>query len=230
VTLWEAFYILGPKLATERIFGSRVYVTYPLEHRRKSLLLARRWIGYFVGFETEAVLRIWALEKNRVVRVTAPRINDGHRQGDVHDGETFRDRVPVDNTIEDGLSSDHDEDSDASEFSPYFARVGPEVSSHFPRTDRNTKRPSGGDSGDQISPRPESPSETQNLQSSVLFDSEPEDNRDEIPETGPTYQASTEADVNYNTWDGDHVYHTWHKTKPTGSYVSSIGYLNVERQ
>ena len=71
VTPWEPLHKIRPNLAIERIFGSRVYVTYPPDHRRKYLIQARGWIGYFVGFEIEAVLRIWAPEKNRVVRVTA---------------------------------------------------------------------------------------------------------------------------------------------------------------
>lgn len=87
ITPWEAFYKLKPNLDVERTFASRVYVTYPPEPRQKTLLQPRGWVGYFFGFETEAVLRVWHPDKKRVVRITAPRVDDGQGQTDDHDGE-----------------------------------------------------------------------------------------------------------------------------------------------
>ena len=161
ITPWEAFYKLKPSLNVERIFGSRVYITYPPEHRRKSLLQARGWLGYFVGFETEAVLRIWHPEKKRVVRVTAPRVDDGQGQTDNHDGETLANRVPIgDITLNDDTSDDEstlgappephangmksltEPTQPEREVSRYSTRSTSKISPYFAQAIRNTVRQS----------------------------------------------------------------------------------------
>lgn len=197
-------------LDIERIFGSRVYVTHPPEHRLKTLLQPRGWTGYFVGFETEAVLRVWHPEKKRVVRVTAPRIDDGQGQTDDHDGETLSNRIPIgditlhddasdnESTLETGLGSHASSSgnfSNASPISPevprYSTRSTSKISPYFAQIDRNTVRHTEKDSNDQSS--------------SIPSDSEPDDNQEEAHETGLIHEEFSEAGIDYDTWDDAHA-------------------------
>ena len=83
MTPWEAKSGYKPNLSVEKIFGSRVYVTIPPGKRvRKSLMDPRGWLGYFVGHETEAVMRVWNPDTGKVQRVTAARVNDSQSQPD----------------------------------------------------------------------------------------------------------------------------------------------------
>jgi hypothetical protein len=161
ITPWEAFYKLRPNLNIERIFGSWVYITYPPEHRRKSLLQARGWIGYFVGFETEAVLRVWHPDKKRVVRVTTLLVDDGQGQTDHHDGEILSNRVPIgDITLDDnasdneltleippelhasGLESSPGSTQTKQEVPRYSTRSTSKISPYFAQTHNDTVRQS----------------------------------------------------------------------------------------
>jgi len=201
-TPWEAFYKTRPNLAVERIFGSRVYVTFPPEHRRKSLLQSRGWIGYFVGFETEAVMRVWAPEKNRVVRVTAPRVDDGQGQDDIHDGQTLRDRIPFDDIGVGNLTSDHEENSETTELSPQRSQIN-----------HNTANSPPVDRTDELFLHTESEPEHQNQSFNTMSDSEQESVQENVQEIGQLENALAEEGLDYNEWD-DHVFHLWHKTHP----------------
>ena len=198
VTPWEAFYKLQPNLDIERIFGSRVYVTYPPEHRRKSLLQARGWIGYFVGFETEAVLRVWHPDKKRVVRITAPRVDDGQGQTDDHDGETLSNRIPIgDITLSDDLSDNEstletppqpyasrpgsppNSTQNEAEVPRYSTRSTSKTSPYFAQIKHHTVRHPEENSNDQTHPYSDSLSETQSQSSNTPSDTESDDNQEE---------------------------------------------------
>lgn len=220
MTPWEALYKVKPNLAIERIFGSRVYVTYPPEHRQKTLLQPRGWLGYFVGFETEAVLRIWHPDKKRVVRVTAPRVDDGQGQEDVHEGATFSDRNPIghisldDCVSDDGLSSDGldllsqpqtsssekrvNPPETISERSPYFTRRSAKISPYFAQSNQNAVHHSEDiNSVETRPPRSENLHDDQDIQSNAISDSESDISQEEA------------AGIDYDTWEGDHAFHAW---------------------
>ncbi|KAL8866017.1 MAG: hypothetical protein Q9174_006550, partial [Haloplaca sp. 1 TL-2023] len=61
--------MVQPSMARERVWGSRAYVTIPLEVRSayhdNKLYSLRGWLGYFVGSESESVYRIWDPERLR---------------------------------------------------------------------------------------------------------------------------------------------------------------------
>jgi len=61
-----------------------VYVTYPPELRRKSLLLPRGWTGYFVGHKSESVYLVWDPEKSTVKRVDQATVTVGSGMDDPH--------------------------------------------------------------------------------------------------------------------------------------------------
>jgi hypothetical protein len=54
----------------------------------------RGLLAYFVGFETEAVMLAYDDEKDKVIRLTAARVNHGNGLYDPHEGDSFQDRVP----------------------------------------------------------------------------------------------------------------------------------------
>ena len=220
ITPWEAFYKLKPNLDVERIFGSRVYVTYPPEHRLKTFLQPRGWIGYFVGFETEAVLRVWHPDKKRVVRVTAPRVDDGQGQNDDHDGETLSDRIPIGDMTLDDDTSDNESDleillppqtsspgsslnsTQTSRAVPrYSTRSVSKISPYFAQIDRNTGRDPGEDSNGQVRPYSDALSEIQSQFSSPPSDIEPDNDQEHAHDVGIIHKAFSEAGIDYDTWD-----------------------------
>lgn len=229
ITPWEAFYKLKPNLDIERIFGSRVYVTYPPEHRLKTLLQPRGWIGYFVGFETEAVLRVWHPDKKRVVRVTAPRVDDGQGQTDDHDGETLSNRIPIGDITLDDDASDIESTletgprphASSSGSFPNSTRTSPEVprystrsvsktSPYFAQIDRNTGRPPEKDSNDQSSSTPS--------------DIEPDDNQEEAREMGLIHKELSEAGIDHDTWDDAYaVYDSQNRILPQVNVLTRQG-------
>ncbi|OAQ57917.1 integrase core domain-containing protein [Pochonia chlamydosporia 170] len=248
MTPWQALYKVEPNLAIERIFGSRVYVTYPPEHRQKTLLQPRGWLGYFVGFETEAVLRIWHPDKKRVVRVTAPRVDDGQGQEDVHEGATLSDRNPVghvslDDSVSDNVLRPDDLDiisqpqesssedlencsQTMSERSPYFTRLSAKVSPYFAQNSQDAAHRSGDTSVAAHPPRSENLSDDQETQSNASLGSESDNSQEEV------------AGINYDTWDGDHAFHAWQAepqvhmlaiTHPSDSHTQDNGDRNDTR-
>jgi hypothetical protein len=243
ITPWEAFYKLKPNLGIERIFGSRVYVTYPPEHRQKTLLQPRGWIGYFVGFETEAVLRVWHPDKKRVVRITAPRVDDGQGQTDDHDGETLSNRIPISDITLDDDASDNESTletplqphaSSPGSF-PNSTQTGPQVprystrsvsktSPYFPQIDHNTVRHPEEDSDDQVHPYSDSLSETQSQFSSTPSDNEPDNNQEEAREMGSIHKAFAEAGIDYDTWDDAYaVYDSRNRIVPQANMLTRQG-------
>lgn len=68
-----------------KIWGSRVYVTYPPEQRSKSLLALRGWIGYLVGCENDSVYLVWDPKKKTVKRIDQLRVDEGEGLDDHHD-------------------------------------------------------------------------------------------------------------------------------------------------
>lgn len=88
-TSWEFTTGIKPDLSSEHIFGSRVHVNIPPERRRKSLLNLRSWPGYFVGFESESVMRIFDPARHKVYRVSKAQVNEGNGLEDPQPGEPF---------------------------------------------------------------------------------------------------------------------------------------------
>lgn len=127
-TPYEARTGFKPNLSRERIWGSRTYVTIPLEkqkHNPNKLLKPRAWLGYFVGCESESIYMIWDPEKKKVLRVSAARVQDGAGLDDDHgdQGEPLpaRDEAPEPGTdagpaeasgSESGISDANDDDED----------------------------------------------------------------------------------------------------------------------
>ncbi|KAG9511488.1 hypothetical protein KCV07_g10138, partial [Aureobasidium melanogenum] len=114
-TPWEALTGYKPNLEVEKIFGSRVYVTVPPEFRRKSLLLPRGTLGYFVNFESESVMRVYDADLKKINRVTAARVNDGIGLNDPQDGQSLQDRIDGEEQAGDQSPSDHHDDELLSE-------------------------------------------------------------------------------------------------------------------
>lgn len=125
-TPWEALKDDRPTLDRERIWGSRAYVTLPLESRAEAqntkLHSPRGWLGYFVGCESEAMYRIYSPDKHKVYRIGVAQVDDGEGLDDPQNGPSLQDRVPtpeIDSpdeesyvqTDEDGTDNDHDEES-----------------------------------------------------------------------------------------------------------------------
>ena len=249
ITPWEAFYKLRPNLDIERIFGSRVYVTNPPEHRRKTLLQPRGWIGYFVGFETEAVLRVWHPDKKRVVRVTAPRVDDGQGQTDEHDGETLSNRIPVgDITLDDDASDDESTlETDLGPHAssppsfPEFTQTGPEVprystrsvsktSPYFAQIGHNTARHAEEDSNDQVHSYSDDQSETRSRSSSTPSNVEPHEAQKGAHEMGFIQNAFSEAGIDYDTWDDAFaVYDSRNRTMPQVNILTRQGTYSASR-
>lgn len=118
MTPWQAAYGIKPKLNHEQVWGTRVWVTIPLEVRSVGKLHApRAWLGQFVGLDSEAVYRVWNEDKHQVFRVGEARVQRGHGEEDSHDGETFaqreererqQDPAPVEVDDDDGPRSEVD--------------------------------------------------------------------------------------------------------------------------
>nr|ANM86644.1 putative integrase [Cladonia uncialis subsp. uncialis]AUW30834.1 putative integrase - catalytic core [Cladonia uncialis subsp. uncialis] len=96
-TPWELFTEHPPNLSKERVWGSRTYVTVPLEVRqqdaKQKLHSPRGWMGYFVGCESESIYRVWNPDKNKVVRISNVRIDDGEGLDDPQEGPNRNDRA-----------------------------------------------------------------------------------------------------------------------------------------
>ena len=69
-TPYEALKGNKPTLTRERIWGSRAYITYPLEFRTSAeitkLHSPRGQLGYFVGYKSEAIYHIYSPKKHKV--------------------------------------------------------------------------------------------------------------------------------------------------------------------
>ena len=111
-TPWEFTTGHKPDLGVEHIFGSRVYVVIPPEHRRKSLLNPRAWMGYFVGHETEAILLVYHPDKKKVFRISKARIDDGQGLNDPQDGSSIHQRIDFDDIEPAGEVTSDDEASE----------------------------------------------------------------------------------------------------------------------
>ncbi|KAG9512183.1 hypothetical protein KCU93_g10402, partial [Aureobasidium melanogenum] len=107
ITPWQALYGIKPDLSKEKIFGSRLYSTIPPERRRKSLLLPRGRLLYFIGYESEAVMIAYDSDNHTVERVTAARVEDGVGTQDPHERPSFQDRESDNES-----PSDHESDKD----------------------------------------------------------------------------------------------------------------------
>lgn len=109
-----------PDLRRERIWGSRTYVTVPPERRGPKLHEPRGWLGYFMGSESESVYRIWNPEKNKVMRISVARVEDGEGMDDEQDEPSRQNRV-LDSEFSpnDNLGEEQEEsDSGESEYEP----------------------------------------------------------------------------------------------------------------
>ena len=84
-TPWELLRGTLPNLSIERTWGSRTYVTIPHELQGAKIHEPRAWMGYVVGCIQEAGYRVYDPRRDRVFRVSMPRV-DQRRDPD--------DRVP----------------------------------------------------------------------------------------------------------------------------------------
>lgn len=80
-TPFEAVEGIKPDFSRDRIWGSRAYVTIPHKTRigDPKLHSPRVWLGYFIGCKSESIYRIWNPEKEKVIRISMARIEDGVR-------------------------------------------------------------------------------------------------------------------------------------------------------
>ncbi|KAH0166409.1 hypothetical protein KCU67_g4321, partial [Aureobasidium melanogenum] len=92
ITPWEAVYDIKPDLSKEKIFGSRLYLAIPSEHRRKSLLIPRGRMLYFIGCESESVMIAYNSDTHAVERITAARVEDGVGTQDPHGSQSLAQR------------------------------------------------------------------------------------------------------------------------------------------
>ena len=124
-----------PDLRRERIWGSRAYVTVPPEQRGPKLHQPRGWLGYFMGCESESVYRIWNPERNKVMRISTARVEDGEGMDDQQDEPSRQNRIldpefsPLDNLGEEQQESDSGE----SEYDP----VGEDLQQEEQNEDRS---------------------------------------------------------------------------------------------
>jgi hypothetical protein len=73
-TPWELLKGVVPDLEVERIWGSRTIVTIPPEKRGPKLHSPRSWEGRIMGCIEESAYRVWNPEKQKVFRVSMPRV------------------------------------------------------------------------------------------------------------------------------------------------------------
>ena len=92
-TPWELEEGNKPDLSREKIWGSRVYVSYTDEERGRKLYDPRGWLGYFVGCENESIYRVWDPSAQKVKRVVYTTVEDGQGLDDTHEGQNVNDRV-----------------------------------------------------------------------------------------------------------------------------------------
>ena len=117
---WERTEGLQPDLSREAIWGSRVYASFPPEQRQvqaatkhTKLHNNRGWLGYFVGPENEATLRVYDPDTHTVKRVAYATVDMDTGPDDPQardDLNTTLPRPPAAN-----LAEQHDYDSDKSE-------------------------------------------------------------------------------------------------------------------
>lgn len=92
-TPWEALYGQKPIFKRETIWGSRMYITLPLETDRigkPKLHYRRGWVGYFVGCEAESIYCVFSDEHYLVFPVGAARVQQGEGTDDHHEGITYQ--------------------------------------------------------------------------------------------------------------------------------------------
>jgi hypothetical protein len=123
-TPYEALKGDKPTLSRERIWGSRAYVTYPPEFRASAKMTKlhspRGWLGYFVGYKSEAMYHIYSPKKHKVYQIGVARVEDREGLDDHHDAPCLEDRVPTPDVEtsdcpsledEEGISDDEDNDT-----------------------------------------------------------------------------------------------------------------------
>ena len=95
-TPWEMLYDQLPDLSREITWGSRVYVTVPLETQREkhAKLQTRAWAGHFIGFESEAIFLVYDPATDMVKRAPPSRVAEREAMEDSHSNPSLRDRIP----------------------------------------------------------------------------------------------------------------------------------------
>ncbi|KIW90700.1 uncharacterized protein Z519_08483 [Cladophialophora bantiana CBS 173.52] len=117
LTPWKMLKDQSPDVTHEKTWGSRVYLTRPHEQRlrtRQPKLSPRADPGHFIGFESEAILYVYDLEKKKVIRCgTDIRVAEREGLHFAHDEPSLKDRLPEWNvpTGDDDQVSDEHEDS-----------------------------------------------------------------------------------------------------------------------
>jgi hypothetical protein len=115
ITPWEALFGQKPCLEKERIWGSRIFVTFPPEQRGLKVHDPRGWMGYWIGREDEAVERVYAPDQAKVFRISYGRIDEGVGLDDPHIRPSLNDRdpVPSDLSADEDITSDDASNSDS---------------------------------------------------------------------------------------------------------------------
>lgn len=106
-TAWEALHGIKPYLGREIIWGSRAYVTIPMDDPHRAgpkLHTPRGWLGYAVGCEGESIYRIWRPEEHTVYRISMARVEQGEGLDDPQDGPALRDREKVSSPVQEPQS------------------------------------------------------------------------------------------------------------------------------
>ena len=71
----------------------------------------RGWLGYFVGYESEAIYHIYSPEKHKVYRIGTAWVEDGEGLDDSYDAPCLEDRVStVDVVISDQIDLETDDE------------------------------------------------------------------------------------------------------------------------
>ena len=92
-TFWELKENHSSNLSREKIWSSRVYVSYIEEKRDRKLHDPRDWLDYFVDCENESIYRVWNSESKQIKRVAYTIIDDDQSLNDVQNEENINDRT-----------------------------------------------------------------------------------------------------------------------------------------
>lgn len=215
-TPWELLHHMVPDLTRERIWGSRTYVTVPPERRGYKLHRPRGWMGYFMGCVTESIYRIWNPEKDKIVRVSAVRIDDGEGLDDPQNEETRTTRqdpapgAPTHSLPEGSDSDSGDTGSDAAERPPHDEELLEPNAQNDRRGDITDNAPPPTDSDDRadatgINNRNPDPRNKNNPQSGPIAqnDSEPNLNSAETHQKDPPRGKEQEDDNSNSDEDSE---------------------------
>ncbi|KAF9695733.1 hypothetical protein EKO04_006261 [Ascochyta lentis] len=149
-TPFEALYDRKPDVSNMRPWGARAYVSIPDSakiqyHAGKRIrkLQPRAWMGYFMGCEGDANIRIWNPEKGKVERVDIATIARGEKTDDPQpEGTQPAILRRTDNNDEYASDDDSNESDDPDDSNDLDNPDEPKITSrHFVITDGSTPNP-----------------------------------------------------------------------------------------